>query len=100
MIACEYAMWKVLPVIRRRLAVVMVKELGLSQKQVSEKLHISEAAISNYLKGKRGNKKIDGKALKKIRVSAKRIVSGTEINKEICTICKYFLKTENKKVYC
>ena len=79
---------------------VLVKDMGHSQKQVSKMLGTSEAAVSNYLKGKRGKKRIDPKVDKKIKNSAKRIVSGAEINKEICDLCKYWMKAKNKKIYC
>jgi predicted transcriptional regulator len=95
MILCEYAIWKTLPVIRRRLAVVLVKEMGRSQREVSKMLGISEAAVSNYVKGKRGNKRIEEKVSRRIRASAKRISVGGDVNKEICNLCRYFMKTKN-----
>jgi uncharacterized protein len=48
----EIEVWYILPSIRKELAKIMV-EKGLTQKQVAKKLHLTEPAISQYLKDKR-----------------------------------------------
>ncbi len=99
MIACEYAMWNVLPVLRRELAKIMVEEMGYSQKEVAKMLGVSEAAISNYLKGKRGVEKINREFKKKIRESARRIPNNG-VEKEICSLCRYWLASKGLKTSC
>ena len=90
-VPCEIIMWYGLPAIRREFAKIMMKEYGLSQKEVAKKLGITDAAISQYLSNKRGKIKItDEKILKEIVKSAKRIVDGDEkvMVKEICRVCE------------
>ncbi|ATZ60606.1 MAG: helix-turn-helix domain-containing protein [Methanosarcinales archaeon Met12] len=50
---CELIVWYVLPSIRYELTKELLK-LGLSQKEVSERLGITQAAVSQYVKEKRG----------------------------------------------
>jgi hypothetical protein len=87
---CELIVWYVIPTIRAELAKEMVK-LGLSQKEVSEKLGITQSAVSQYMKDKRGqgipvNKDVR-KAIKKL---AKDIVDGNtarDVIPGICAVC-------------
>ncbi|MFH1586792.1 MAG: hypothetical protein ABID38_02975 [Candidatus Diapherotrites archaeon] len=51
---CEIIGWHVLPAIRKELATYLVNEKKLSRKEVSKKLGLTEAAICQYLKDKRG----------------------------------------------
>ena len=90
---CEYIVWNGLPIIRKGIAVSMINEYGLSQKETAEKLGISPAAVSQYLSGKRGKMNVVDKELcKKINVSAERIIQqGDEILvSETCRLCKIF----------
>jgi predicted transcriptional regulator len=48
---CELIVWYVIPTIRAELAKEMIK-LGLSQKEVSERLGITQSAVSQYVKDK------------------------------------------------
>ena len=50
---CETVVWYVLPKIRAELAKSLL-ELGISQKEISRKLGVTQAAISQYARGKRG----------------------------------------------
>ena len=34
------------------------------------------------------------------RASAKRISSGGDVNKEICSLCRYWMKTKNFNIHC
>ena len=74
---CELIVWYVIPTIRAELAKELIK-LGLSQKEVSERLGITQSAVSQYVKDKRGkgipvNKKRAGRFLS---CSAKEIADG------------------------
>ncbi|MEA2054262.1 MAG: helix-turn-helix domain-containing protein [Candidatus Thermoplasmatota archaeon] len=69
----------------------MMEDYGLSQKEVAEKLGLSSAAISQYLSDKRGKGKmgiINEQILNQIKKSAKRIINGNDVIKEICRICE------------
>jgi len=90
-VPCEKAVWTVVPAMRRELARVMVEELGLSRRQTSEKLGITEAAISQYLKNKRGYKIIlSTHSMKTLKSTAERISRFSDdkkISKEFCSLC-------------
>jgi len=96
-IPCEIIVWEVLPAIRREIAKSLIKNHSLTQREAAKKLGLTEAAVSRYLSGKRGEIKIkDEKILKEIEKSSNRIVKGeghtTVI--EICKICR-LLKIAN-----
>ena len=50
---CEVIVWYVIPTIRAELAKELVK-MGMSQKDISERLGITQSAVSQYIKDKRG----------------------------------------------
>jgi len=49
----EIEVWYILPALRKEFSKIMLKK-GLSQREIAKRLYITEAAISQYLKGKRG----------------------------------------------
>ena len=70
----EIEVWYILPAIRAELAKAM-KELSLDQKKIAELLNITEAAVSQYVSGKRAaDVKFDSSYKEKIKEAAKRIV--------------------------
>ncbi len=91
---CEYIVWNGLPVIRKGLAVSMINDFGLSNKETAEKLCISSAAVSQYVSGKRGKMAItDTEICEEINKSAKLIIQQGDgiLNSEMCRLCKLFL---------
>lgn len=73
----EIEVWYILPALRREFAKVFIKEHKLNQKRVAELLQITEAAVSQYISGKRASQVRFGKdVLAEIRKSAKRVVKG------------------------
>lgn len=98
---CEIKLWYVLPGIRSELAKELLK-LGLKQKEVSEKLGITQASVSYYIRKKRGYEIKFGRDVKnKIKKLAKDIVKRSEtlprITSKICEICKLI---EKEKTVC
>lgn len=91
---CEYAVWKILPVIRKELACCMVREFGLTQKEAAEKLGITPAAISQYKCNKRGRGEFKNIIHDEIQDSTKKLIeSGSSIlTSEICRLCKIIQK--------
>jgi predicted transcriptional regulator len=89
---CETTVWNVLPVIRRELAVILVEEYGLSQAEVARRFDLTEAAISQYMKKKRGSMDFNVKGFKKqISMSAEIISEDPDPKKlayEICRLCQ------------
>ena len=56
-IPCELIVWYVLPAIRRELARELVDKHGMIQAEVARKFGVTDAAVSQYLKSKRGSNK-------------------------------------------
>lgn len=84
----------VLPVLRRDLAKALIA-LGLSQKDAAKKLGITESAVSQYLKKKRGNNELKVPAAE-IRKSAKAIASGDRLDaiEEVNRLLGFIKKTK------
>ncbi len=87
---CELIVWYVIPTIRAELAKEMIK-LGLSQKDVSERLGITQSAVSQYVKDKRGKGIPINKPVRKaIKNLAKEIADGKathDVIPGICAVC-------------
>lgn len=86
---CEVIVWDVLPGIRAALAEELVRE-GVSQKEASELLGITPAAISQYIAKKRGYKIEFQDAVKaEIKKLATEVRQGRVENvvPRICAIC-------------
>jgi predicted transcriptional regulator len=95
---CEYIVWTRLPIIRKEIAICMIKKYGFNQSEIAKKLNISRSAVSQYMTGKRGKLNVNDKKIKnEINLSTKRIIQlGDEVlNFEICRICKIF---QSKKI--
>ncbi|MCP2619703.1 helix-turn-helix domain-containing protein [Candidatus Aminicenantes bacterium AC-334-K16] len=90
-VPCELIIWNVLPAIRREFARILVQEFNLSQREVAAKLGITESAVSQYLKMKRGQKlQFDQAILKEIRKAMKDVsttLDNTLLIEKTCRIC-------------
>ena len=86
----EIEVWYVLPTIRRVFANGFIKS-GLSQRKVAKILGITEAAVSQYVKKKRGltNIKFDKSTNKKIGMAIPNIIKDNSLTpvyiQEVCT---------------
>ncbi len=100
---CEYMMWNGLPAIRKQIAVSMINDFDLSQKEAAEKLDITPAAVCQYISKKRGKIEIiDGILLEEIKTSAQNIINngnGSVIH-ETCRICKLLRKSKDFSLFC
>jgi uncharacterized protein len=87
---CELIVWYVIPTIRAELAKELIK-LGLSQKDVSQKLGITQSAVSQYMKDKRGKGiPVNKQVRKAIKTLAKDIAGGnttSDVIPGICAVC-------------
>lgn len=93
-IPCELIVWYVLPNIRRELAKELVEGHGLTQAEVARRFGVTDAAISQYMKKKRGaNQEMEESKgyddfMLQVKLSAERIVNeGVDIVRETCRIC-------------
>lgn len=87
---CETIVWHVLPVIRKEFTKSLVTHHGFTQRKTAIRLGITDAAVSRYLSGKRGNIDIANKRiLKEINDSATVIANGNKktVTQETCRIC-------------
>lgn len=98
-IPCELIVWYVLPSIRRELARELVDKHHLSQAEVARRFGVTDAAISQYLKAKRGtSKEIENSGKyeefkKEVEQAAVRIMNGSDIVTETCRICEMVKKS-------
>jgi len=98
---CEHASRAVIPSIRAVVAKVMVEDFGLSRYTVAKLLDVTPAAITNYLKHKRGEKYVDEilnneQLMKLVHEIAKTLIEGngvrdirvyTRYKNLVCQIC-------------
>ena len=90
---CEIIVWYVLPKIRSELA-IKLSESDISQKEISEKLGITQAAVSQYINKKRGHKMEFGQdALDAIKRLADDIIKDdADLILRTCDICRILKK--------
>jgi len=93
-IPCELVVWYVLPAIRKDLARKLVDSYGMSQTEVAKRFGVTGAAISQYLKRKRGQNLPIGedpaneRYREGITQSAERIAQGkADFADEMCRMC-------------
>lgn len=97
---CEIIVWDVLPCIRRELAEDL-KEYGLHQKEIAEKIGVTDAAISQYLSEKRGAAvTFDDDVQGEIKKSARKIYNGGNVIDELCHICSIVKEKKGFEVPC
>jgi predicted transcriptional regulator len=95
-------MWNGLPVIRKEIAVSMINDYGLNQKETAEKLDITPAAVCQYLSKKRGRSHIFNEIiLSEIKLSAKNIIENGNgcIIPETCRICQLVKKSTEHDLF-
>lgn len=97
---CELVVWYVLPSIRSELTRELIK-LGMSQKEVSKKLGITQAAVSQYVSKKRGyGIKFKKDVIEAIRKLAKDIVKDNTFEDLTIRTCNICMKIKADKTLC
>ena len=88
----ELEVWYLIPALRRELAKTFIKEHQLSQKKAAKILGITEAAVSQYIKDKRGNElRFSKKDKENISKTAKKIIKNPEnLIEELYALCASF----------
>jgi predicted transcriptional regulator len=94
----EIEVWYIIPAIRREMASIM-KRHGLKNNEVAKALDISDAAVSQYGKSKRGCEVIFPKEVKKrIELASERIMRDpSKLVKETQAVCDL---VKEKKILC
>ena len=92
-IPCELVCNFILPNVRALIAKEAIRK-GMKQKDIAKKLGLTEAAVSQYLKGKRATKlkklkfkKVERKIEKLTNKMVNENISDAEITKSMCEIC-------------
>jgi predicted transcriptional regulator len=84
---CEVIVWYVIPTIRAELAKELVK-MGMSQKDISLRLGITQSAVSQYIKDKRGKGiPINKEVRKGIKLLAKQVMTEQDPKDTIPGLC-------------
>jgi predicted transcriptional regulator len=94
---CQVAHWYLIPAITAELSKRLAK-MGMKQSAIAKVLGLTPAAVSNYLKSKRGSElKLSEKVKKRVDSLAKDIhgksVSHEGIVLEVCDICAVARRT-------
>ncbi|MET1101783.1 MAG: hypothetical protein ABWW69_04825 [Pyrodictiaceae archaeon] len=93
---CEVAVKKYIPAIRAAIAIVLVKEYGLTAYRAAKLLGVTPAAISNYLLGRRGGKLVNlvlasDELRSHVYRVAEKLLSGLEekdVIRDLCRACR------------
>lgn len=100
---CEVVAKKILPVLRAKVAQNLSKNYGMQQHQISEKLGVTQAAVSFYISKSRGANVSLIRKFPEINDTAKRIASAMNngvkekrVRELICQLCR---KIKNKKAF-
>ncbi|MGI6471830.1 MAG: transcriptional regulator [Candidatus Methanomethylophilaceae archaeon] len=93
-VPCEIVVWYVLPAIRREIAKELVTTYGMKQADVARKFEVTDAAISQYLKKKRGENEIIQNSefyevfTDEIKISSGRLaLEDADFATEVCRLC-------------
>jgi len=85
---CEIILWNRLPAIRRELAVALIKNHGLSQRDAANRLGVTPAAVCQYVSNKRGQAVAFDSAMQaEIAISAANIMNDGSVVEETCRLC-------------
>ena len=95
----EVELWYIYPSIRKEMSDIMINKYNLKQKEVAEKLNITESAVSHYMNKKRSNKKLFGGDIEaEIEMAVENIIKNdSDSMKEIQILLNHIRKT---KVLC
>jgi predicted transcriptional regulator len=96
---CEHAVPAFLPVLRAGIAYSLATEHGLSQREIAERMGLTQAAVSHYITKRRGrrSRQRDQRLRKYGERLAGRIakgLSGPKLTGAICGACTSYRKTE------
>ena len=84
----EIEVWYILPALRREFSKILIGK-GLSQRAVAKKLYLTEAAVSQYMNGKRGNDlEFDNNMRKEIENSVENFLKTGNLVGEFQELCR------------
>jgi predicted transcriptional regulator len=92
---CELIVMHVLPTARGALAKELVGRHGMTQVQVAALFGVTNAAVSQYLKGVRGGNSVIDRSeyrsdfYEEISRIADKVAAGEDVTACLCTICRF-----------
>jgi predicted transcriptional regulator len=102
MMPCEVIVRYYLPAMRYRIADELMNKYGWTQVEVSDKLRVTQAAVSKYMGRKLDEKTRKFSEMSEVKNAAKRIAKGIAAGEkgsdsigELCLVC-YNLRKEGK----
>jgi len=88
---CETVVWKVLPLIRRELVNIFVTKHGMSQKEAAIHFNLTESAVSQYMRKKRGCLELNDERFDRQLIMSADVLHGDDktenLQYEICRLC-------------
>jgi predicted transcriptional regulator len=101
---CEIVVNKVLPHIRADIVKILINEYDMKQIDVSKRLGITQASVSQYLSSTRGGNKEFHAMFPEIeeyaRAIAKKIASGEARDSQVALICGMCSKIREGEKFC
>lgn len=93
-VPCEIAVWYLLPSIRRKFVISLIEDHGFTQREAALRMGITESAVSQYMKDKRGSALVfpqgmDGsKEVESAILDISKSPGDAKVIKNICAICR------------
>ena len=101
---CEIVVNKVLPLIRADIVKILTQEYQMKQIEVSKRLGITQASVSQYLSSSRGGDKefhnLFPEMEEHARAIAKRIATGDPKDAQVALICSMCSKIRGEDKFC
>lgn len=101
---CEIVVNKVLPLIRADIVKILTQEYNMKQIEVSKRLGITQASVSQYLSSSRGGDKEFHRLFPEMeehaRAIAKRIAEGDTKDTQVALICSMCSKMREGEKFC
>ncbi|RLG70375.1 MAG: hypothetical protein DRO04_01965 [Candidatus Iainarchaeum archaeon] len=88
---CEKVYWILMPAIKRELAKILAEKYKLRKKDIAKMLKVTNAAVSQYLKKKRGSRiRLSKKAKEILQKTAEKLIrkNSSALDSAVCKICK------------
>jgi len=85
---CETTLWKLLPSLRKELVIYLVKDKKIPRRKAAKIIGVTEPAISQYLKNKRGSVKFTNKQKKEIRKTGDNLIKNSSKKTFVKCMCR------------
>lgn len=101
---CEIIVTKILPHVRANIVKILVKEYKMKQIEVSERLGITQASVSQYITSTRGDDKelmvLFPETLEYAQGIAEKIAEGEEMDLQVALLCDMCTKLRENSKFC